>query len=57
MNKIDLDKIRGEWIEYSDRNSRDGGQGHVAGGNDTIKSIKMVAEKVNEIVDLLNQKL
>lgn len=48
MEKIDLSKIRGKWVEmemvmpYTAR----------AGGDDTVESIKMVAEKVNEIIDL-----
>ena len=44
MTQIDIDKIRGEW-QFNDNN------GTMAGGNDTIQSIKMVAEKVNEIIN------
>lgn len=49
MEKIDLSKIRGKWIEMSTENP------HMAkaGGDDTVESIKLVAEKVNEIIDLL----
>lgn len=51
MKKINLDDIRGKWVEV------DEDTGHVcAGGDDTILSIKKVAEKVNEIVDYLNKK-
>jgi len=46
MKKIDINKIRGEWREYGDK-------GVIAGGNDTIESIILVAEKVNGIIDLL----
>lgn len=46
MEKIDIEKIRGEWIEYGEK-------GAVAGGDDTIESIQMVANKVNEIIDFL----
>lgn len=47
MELIDLNKIRGEWREISlDRKA-------VARGNDTIESIKMVAEKVNELINRL----
>ena len=51
MEKIDIDKIRGKWVEYGED-----GSGAVAGGDDTIESIQMVAEKVNEIVEWINSK-
>ena len=47
ITKIDINKIRGQWEEI-DKN------GFKSGGNDTIESIKMVAEKVNEIIDSIN---
>ena len=53
MEKININKIRGEWIESKPKN---GGFIALAGGNDTIKSIQMVAEKVNEIIDYLSSK-
>lgn len=40
--KIDISKIRGRWTETSD--------GYVAGGDDTISSIQMVADRVNELI-------
>ena len=43
INKIDLSKIRGRWQTY------DG----TAGNDDTIESIKLVAEIVNELIDLI----
>ena len=45
INKIDLSKIRGRWQTY------DG----TAGNDDTIESIKLVAEKMNELIDYLNE--
>lgn len=53
MEKIDLSKIRGHWQQLGEVGSK---HEHVAvaGGDDTIKSIEMVAEKVNEIVDFFN---
>ena len=47
MEKIDINQIRGEYIE-------DDWEGKIiGGGDDTIDSIKLVAEKVNEIIDFL----
>lgn len=46
MEKIDINKIRGNWVELSVDN--------MSGGDDTVESIQMVAEKVNEIIDKLN---
>ncbi len=46
--KIDLSKIRGRWHELRD-------DGFTSGGDDTVESIKLVAEKVNEIIDLLSE--
>lgn len=51
MNKIDLNKIRGRYNETIDHGN---GVFGTAGGDDTIESIKMVAEKVNELIDFLN---
>lgn len=49
MDKIDLTKIRAEWQTLStDINT-------ISGGDDTLKSIRMVAEKINEIIDFLNK--
>lgn len=45
MKKIDTNKIIGNW------QSADG----MSGGDATLESIEMVAEKVNEIIDLLNK--
>lgn len=50
IKPIDISKIRGEWQEYTVTSD---GVSHVSGGNDTIESIKMVAEKVNEILHSL----
>jgi len=47
MEKIDINKIRGKWQEWGDN-------GMGAGGDDTIESIQMVAEKVNELIDILS---
>lgn len=47
MEKIDLNQIRGKYIETDETGNA------IAGGDDTIKSIKLVAEKVNEIIEKL----
>lgn len=47
---IDTNKIRGRWQELDEKHVA------VAGGDDTIKSIKLVADKVNEIVEWINSK-
>ena len=47
-DKIELNKIRGRYQE-------DDGQGNIAGGDDTIESIRIVAEKVNEIISILEK--
>lgn len=49
MKKIDINNIRGKWFETS----MDGKT--ASGGDDTIDSIKMVAEKVNEMIDTLER--
>lgn len=52
--KIDINKIKGRWqvIEYIDRNPN---RPISSGGDDTVESIRMVAEKVNEIVEKINK--
>lgn len=52
MEKIDINKIRGQYREegYYDG---DPNKPFISGGDDTIESIKMVAEKVNELVEAL----
>ena len=50
VERIDVSKIRGSWKEY--------GTGKdlfiaVAGGDDTIESIRLVAQKLNEVIDRL----
>ncbi len=48
MEKIDINQIRGKWSECSI-------DGKIAsGGDDTLKSIQMVAEKVNELIDIVS---
>ena len=47
MEQIDINKIKGIWYES-------GENGFFSGGDDTINSIKLVAEKVNEIIEALN---
>jgi hypothetical protein len=49
MEKIDLNTIRGGYVEVAENGVP------IAGGDDTIESIKMVAEKVNEIIETLNR--
>jgi hypothetical protein len=52
MEPIDINKIRGVWFEQDDRLP----VGYPSGaGDDTIQSIKMVAEKVNEIIRFLEK--
>ena len=63
MKKIDIEKIRGSWEESKEReyNIVDSNIPHkqmeFLRGDDTIKSIKMVAEKVNELIDALSNPL
>ncbi len=60
MEKIDINKIRGSYIEITTCESckNNGKLGcsndYVSGGDDTIKSIKMVAEKVNELLEMIS---
>lgn len=49
MEKIDLNKIKGKYIDYDENEKA------CAGGDDTIQSIEMVARKVNEIIEQLNK--
>ena len=55
MEKIDINKIRGHWQESITDTSV---EGYVSfsqnGGDDTVDSIKLVAEKINEIIEKLN---
>lgn len=51
IQKIDTSKIRGR---YRDSEIIDGKVLSLSGGDDTIPSIIMVAEKLNEIIDLLS---
>lgn len=53
MDNIDISKIRGHWQETE---FKDGILIGTSGGDDTIKSIKMVAEKINEIIDWIESK-
>ena len=48
--KIDMDLIRGQWQEVIMTSSP---MRTVAGGDDTVKSIRLVAEKINAILDYL----
>lgn len=54
IEKIDVDKIRGEWQYWG--NDTGNGARPIAGGNDTVESMKTIAEKLNEVVDYLNNK-
>ncbi len=64
MEKIDISKIRGEWYEEAPMGTENsypvyneqgtGGVHWEIGHDDTIESIKLVAEKVNEVIDYLN---
>jgi len=60
MEKIDIGKIRGHWQESKDVTYNIVGsdiphtQKEFSGGDDTIESIRIVAEKVNEIVSWIN---
>lgn len=48
MEKIDLNKIRGNYVDLDEKGTI------VAGGDDTIESIKLVVEKVNELIEHIN---
>lgn len=50
IEKIDISKIRGR---YQDSEIIDGKIVSVSGGDDTIPNIIMVAEKLNEIIEIL----
>jgi hypothetical protein len=62
MKKIDTTKIRGKWQESKEETYNIVGsdiphkQMSFSGGDDTIQSIEMVAEKVNEIIEWINSK-
>ena len=66
MEKIDLDKIRTRWQEEKevemilvDAEGKEYGkhkQMDFSGGDDTESSLKLIAEKVNEIVEWINSK-
>ena len=47
MEKIDTSEIRGKWETISDKG--------ICAGDDTITSIHLVADKVNEIIEYLNK--
>lgn len=49
IEKIDTNKIRGKYTEFD----MDGKV--LGGGDDTIDSIKLIAEKLNELVDAVNK--
>lgn len=51
MERIDITKIRGK---FSNWDSWPDGSG-AEGGDDTEASLKTIAEKINEIVDWINQ--
>lgn len=46
IEKIDVGSIRGHWQES-------GGE-YLVGGDDTVKSLRVIAEKVNELVEAYN---
>ena len=48
LEKIDTNLIRGHWQNYE-------ADGLSTGGDDTIKSIQTVANRVNEIIDVVNK--
>lgn len=56
MEKIDISKIRGKWDENK---LIDGNPNRIAlaGGDDTIESIRMVAEKLNEVIDKITKEI
>jgi 6-phosphofructokinase len=49
LQEIDLSKIRGHWQEAT----LDGYI--VAGGDDTVASMQLIAEKVNQIIRMINE--
>lgn len=52
IEKIDVKKIRGKWSYTHSTNESIISDS----GDDTISSIKIVANKINEIIDVLNEK-
>ena len=52
MEKIDISKIRGQWM--SSETLPNGGYVVASGGDDTTESLQTIAAKVNEIIDHIN---
>lgn len=50
INKIDIGRLSGKFEEVDTQGRQ------IGGGDNTIRSIRFVAEKVNEIVELINSK-
>lgn len=48
IQKIEVERMRGEYSEF--------GVFSAAGGDDTEVSLKKIAEKVNEIIEAINDK-
>jgi hypothetical protein len=58
MKKIDITKIRGRYDAIVKVPLPDGSTfNSYEAGDDTEKSLKTIAEKVNEIIDLLNREI
>lgn len=49
VEKIDVTAIRGHYMIVENQQVK-------SGGDDTIESIRLVAEKLNEIIDFINSK-
>ena len=47
IEKIDVESIRGKFQEFKLK--------EISAGDDTIKSIKIVADKLNEVIGQLNE--
>ncbi len=55
IEKIDINKIRGRWSESHEvKNGNGSGSTFIqSGGDDTIKSMQLLGQKINEIIDSL----
>lgn len=56
MEKIPFEEIRGKWEKTGEYRSGVFHPELATCGDDTLKSIQMVADKVNEIVEWINSK-
>ncbi len=54
IEKIDVEKVRGEYVNMTMPEVTGLSYGFQERGDDTTQSLKLLAEKINEICDVLN---